>query len=155
MLRVTGMGHSLDTHVALITPKSLARNGNRSSKVVTLHKLTYAARTSMRLQAMERGLMERFRVLKEPVQKIVGKGDNQTVVHVNDDLALCTVARTIAQIAEQRRVVLRIPSPGRDTAQEAKTIDLPSPAILDAVESEAEPAQQQPMPPDTASGNPS
>lgn len=135
------MAHALDTHVALITPKSLARNGNRSAKVVGLHKLTYAARTSMRLQEIERGLLRDWRESAEPEER-------------------CLIARTICGVAEQRRIVLRIPAPGRDGPLELKTYDLPSASILSAVESEggeampASPASDAVLPQDAAQAAP-
>lgn len=110
------------------------------------------------------GLYERAQELRKPVKRVIGRGDNEREIEIHDDQALCNVAKVIAALLEQQRIVLRIPSPGRDTPAEAKTVEMPAASVVDvqelerltkeaqAVVSESETVSERPSnPPDSAS----
>ena len=79
-----------------------------------MHRIQYPAQSSIQLKRMRKLLSDSMNELEKPVAKIVGKGDKQSVIYVKDYDALCLVIRTMSMVIEQQRVVLRIPSPGRD-----------------------------------------
>jgi hypothetical protein len=108
------MGQTLDLNPTFISPKSLARSGNRNAKVFALHKLEFPAKASLQLKTAARVLWRRVRALNEPVERIISTPQGDCVVKVHDDAALCAVTRALREVIDQRRVILRIPDPGRD-----------------------------------------
>lgn len=126
----------LDKWSSQITPNALTRKAQRNGKVYALHKIEFPATASMQLKGACRILFRRLRELNEPVERVIQTSEGEQVIKIRDDAALCLVTRALRETIEQRRIILRIPEPARDTPLEAKTIDLPSASILSAAESE-------------------
>lgn len=110
------MGTSLDLQISQISPKSLTRSQSRAAKISAFHKAAFLGQTLPLLRRLE-GKVFRAAMQAEPpvMPKLVD---------------------SLVKLIEQRRILLRIPSPGRDTPSEAKTIELPSAAAIDVQEIE-------------------
>jgi hypothetical protein len=80
-----------------------------------MHKVQFPAQASLQLKTAARVLWRRVRALNEPVERIISTPQGDCVVKVHDDAALCAVTRALREVIDQRRVILRIPDPGRDS----------------------------------------
>lgn len=110
------MGQPLDHFVTQITPKALSRSAARASKIFALHKGAFLGQALPRLRRTE-GKLEKAMQGCEPS-------------------LLPKLASALCNCIEQRRILLRIPSPGRDTPSEAKTIEMPAASAIDVQEIE-------------------
>lgn len=110
------MGTSLDLQISQISPKSLTRSQSRAAKISAFHKAAFLGQTLPLLRRLE-GKVFRAAMQAEPpvMPKLVD---------------------SLVKLIEQRRILLRIPSPGRDTPSEAKTIEMPAAAAIDVQEIE-------------------
>lgn len=149
---MTDMGQTLDLNPTFITSKGLTRSKLRGHKVFGLHKVQFPAQASLQLKNAARALHRRVLKLQEPVKRIIQTRDGEEVVEINDDAALCAVTRALREVIDQRRIILRIPEPGRDSPIESKTIDMQPADIVDAMPGESaaqpgpasEPSQAEP-----------
>lgn len=113
------MGQNLQDHLTLITPNSLQHKATRSSKVFALHKAGYLGETLPRIRRTEGRIERAMHGVTDP-----------------DDLRTLTSALCMA--IEQRRILLRIPGPGRDTPMDQRTVMLASDAsIVDVAPAQA------------------
>lgn len=125
-------GEAISYSDRYFTPKALTRKQAHSERIAVSNKLDYKGFAARGIRALAKQLHSRALELRQPIQKdVITKSGEVVTITVRDDKALAEVSRAYLAALEMERVVLRIPGPGRDSAAEQRTINVPSAPTLD------------------------